>query len=295
MPMPLPTGIAIAIAVGFSITALPALAGLFRMLRKKDALSEPPSPQAWIFLFFWAILTHPLLDACTTYGTQLWQPFSDHRVALYNISVVDPLYTVPFLLCVIAAAILRKGSKARFWVNTAGLVVSCFYLLFTFYNKRQVDRVFARSLDQAGVSYERLITAPTIFNNVLWQGAAENDTAFFTSVYSLLDREARIPSFQRVLKNHHLIKDHENDRDVVILKWFSDGYYALEQGENGRIHFYDLRFGALPGKAEEKPVFVFHFILEPEEPGGELRARQSTDPPETDGAFQALWERLKGV
>lgn len=294
MPIPFAAGVSIAVAVGFSMIALPALVGLFRLLRKKDALVEPPGPQAWMLLFFWAILTHPLLDACTTYGTQLWRPFSDQRVALYNISVVDPVYTLPFLLCVLTAALLKKGSKARFWINTSGLIISCAYLLFTFYNKRQVDQVFARSLDQAGVVYERLITSPTIFNNVLWQGAAENDTAFFTGLYSILDREAKIPSFQTVLKNHHLIKGHEEDRDVAILRWFSDGYYALEQAENDQIYFYDLRFGSLPGKEEKKPIFIFKFVLKAEEQGGELKARQSTEPPETDGAFQSLWERLQG-
>ena len=53
----------------------------------------------WIWLFFLSILTHPILDSFTPYGTQLFLPFSDYRVAFNNIAVVDPLYTLPLLLC----------------------------------------------------------------------------------------------------------------------------------------------------------------------------------------------------
>ena len=36
--------------------------------------------------------THGLLDACTSYGTQLYWPFSHERVAWSVISIVDPLF-----------------------------------------------------------------------------------------------------------------------------------------------------------------------------------------------------------
>src|SRR5215510_4472808 len=38
--------------------------------------------------------THPLLDACTSYGTMLFWPFSEARVAWDLISIVDPLFTL---------------------------------------------------------------------------------------------------------------------------------------------------------------------------------------------------------
>ena len=40
--------------------------------------------------------THGLLDSCTSYGTQLFWPFSDVRVAWDTMSIVDPLFTVPY-------------------------------------------------------------------------------------------------------------------------------------------------------------------------------------------------------
>lgn len=290
MPIPIQGGISIAGTVGFSLVFLPAIIAISRWLRKKDVW-EGASQREWTLLFFLAIFTHPLLDACTTYGTQLWQPFSNYRVALNNISVVDPLYTLPFLICVMIASFLHREKRARRIFNLTGLVLSCTYLLFTFYNKYRVNNIFTQSLDKKGILYERFRTSPTIFNNILWQGLAESDSVFYEGEYSLLDAKPEIPSFRVVPKNHHLINGHETDREVAILRWFSNDYFTLEVSNN-QLYYYDLRFGSLPGKTPEERSFVFKFLLEIED--GEIRARQSSAPPETEGAFQSLWERMKG-
>ena len=51
----------------------------------------------WSWLFFWGLFTHPILDAFTTWGTQLFWPF-ETRLAFQSIFVIDPLYTLPFLI-----------------------------------------------------------------------------------------------------------------------------------------------------------------------------------------------------
>ncbi|MGB1248508.1 MAG: metal-dependent hydrolase, partial [Chitinophagales bacterium] len=51
----------------------------------------------WLFSFL-ALFTHVLLDAFTTYGTQLLLPFSDKRISFDSINIVDPVYTIPLLL-----------------------------------------------------------------------------------------------------------------------------------------------------------------------------------------------------
>ena len=73
--------------------------------------------KGWVLLFFWGFLTHTLLDCFTTYGTQLFAPFSDTRVAWGTIAVADPLWTFPFLACFSAARFAREPRPR----NTAGL------------------------------------------------------------------------------------------------------------------------------------------------------------------------------
>ena len=50
----------------------------------------------WICLA--GYFSHGFLDATTTYGTQLYFPFADTRIAWNVMSIIDPLYTLPLLL-----------------------------------------------------------------------------------------------------------------------------------------------------------------------------------------------------
>lgn len=245
----------------------------------------------WAWLFFWAILTHPLLDSCTTYGTQLFQPFSDYRVAFNNISVADPLYTFPFLICLIGASYLTRNTAARKWVNWAGIAISSTYLLWSFYNKHHVNQVFERSFAERNIQYKRYMTSPTIFNNLLWQGVAEGEDVYYHGMYSLLDEEARLQEVNIFPKNHDLIAGHENDEDIKTLKWFSNNYYNISKEDDGTLYLNDLRFGV---QNFTDTSFVFKFRLE--EKDGIIIAHETREPPkDADSAFSDLWTRILGI
>lgn len=282
----------IALAVSAAILLFPAVVGVRRKLRRRKVRPEV-SQRGWALLFFWAIFTHPLLDSCTTYGTQLFQPFWDYRVALNNISVVDPLYTLPFLLFVLIALLLNRQNRLRPVFNYIGIGISSAYMLFTFYNKVQVNRIFENSLRRDGIAYERYMTSPTILNNILWQGVAEGDTAYYHGMYSILDSKPEVLSFAVIPKNHHLIEGHEDDRSIRILRWFSNGYYSILERPGGQLQFNDLRYGSLGDSFDKPEDFVFHFLLE--EKDGRLEARESWDRPQREGAFTALMKRIRGI
>jgi inner membrane protein len=283
----------IALAVSAAIILFPAIVWGRRQLRKQK-IKPDASQRDWSLLFFWAILTHPLLDTCTTYGTQLFQPFWDYRVALNNISVVDPVYTLPFLIFVLIVLMLNRQHRLRPVFNYIGIGISSAYMLFTFYNKMQVDRVFESSLQREGITYERFMTSPTIFNNVLWQGVAEGDTAYYHGMYSILDSKPAVLSFSVIPKNHHLIEGHEADRAIRILRWFSSGYFSILERPDGQIQLNDLRFGSMNQSFDRPEDFVFHFILE--EKDSVFFARESWERErDTKGAFNQLWERMKGI
>ena len=66
---------------------------------------------------FLGYATHGLLDACTSYGTLLFWPFSNERVTWNNISIVDPLFTLPALVLVVAAIKTRKRLYSYFAIG----------------------------------------------------------------------------------------------------------------------------------------------------------------------------------
>lgn len=247
----------------------------------------------WYWLFFWSIITHPILDCFTTYGTQIFLPFSDYRVAFNVISVADPIYTFPFLLFLIIAASLRMGTKRRAIFNWLGLGVSSLYMLFCFNNKLAVNKIFEKAYVDNNIEYSRYMTSPLIFNNVLWLGLAETDSAFVHGYYSFMDEDEKITDFNIFEKNYHLVSDYQADPTLKTLKWFSNNYYTLLLRPDGDIQYNDVRFGVFGNKLRKDTDYVFKFILE--EKDGALEMYQSKEGREIrKDSFKELWDRIMG-
>jgi len=245
---------------------------------------------SWIF--FWAIFTHPLLDSCTTFGTQLFLPFSDYRVGFNNIAVADLFYTLPFLVCMVGARLFLKNTNWRKKLLWAGIGISSAYLLWTVYNKHQVNQVFEKSLHAQGIEYDRYMTSPVLFTNFLWSGTAEAKDTFYQALYSRFDEDPLIPKFKAFPKNHHLIEQYKDERPIKILKWFSNDYYAIMEREDSTLQLNDLRFGTF-GDDEEPTAedFVFRFILK-EEDGVFVAHEGERD--RGDFSFTELFARIMG-
>ena len=247
----------------------------------------------WSLLFFWAVVTHPILDCFTAYGTQLFQPFSDVRIAFNIISVVDPIYTIPLIIGLIAASRLALKNTLRRSINYAGLVISSLYLMFCLSHKVRVDRVFADSFKKQGVEYSRFMTAPTIFNNILWQGIAESNGAYYHGFYSLWDKEPVITQINKHDKNHGLLEGYEKDRSVKILSWFTNNYFNVRRRQDGSLQINDLRYGTFSDGQGQSDNYIFKFILK--DKNGRLEASQARDFDQAEGSFRELWERIKGI
>lgn len=112
--------------------------------------------------------THGLLDACTTYGTQLFWPFTNYRVSWSWISIVDPVFTLALLVGVALAAVRATRVPAL-----AALVVCLLYMgLGAVQHERAMD-VQARIAQLRGHRPVRGDAFPTIGNNVVWRSLYE--------------------------------------------------------------------------------------------------------------------------
>jgi inner membrane protein len=135
---------------------------------------EAAYPRLWCFAFL-VLITHVLLDAFTTYGTQLFLPFSDYRVSFDSITVVDPVYTLPLLICLLLSLFLFKKEITKIRVNYLGLCISMLYLLLTLINKQNIEKHFVSALTEQGISFDHILTVPVSAANVVWYGVAKQD------------------------------------------------------------------------------------------------------------------------
>ncbi|MBK8956271.1 MAG: metal-dependent hydrolase [Saprospiraceae bacterium] len=215
----------------------------------------------WIQLFFWSIFTHPLLDSLTTYGTQLFWPFSDYRVSISSISIVDPLYTIPFALSLLAVALCVRGHQWRRYFIITGVCISSAYMLFTFWNKLHINEKFKNSLVAEHVHFKNYMTVPTILNNALWYGIAETDTGYVCGYYSLFDDKIDFRPLQFIQHNHQILDPYRNQYLIEKLPWFSDGYYKVISSGLGEYDYYDLRFGSMRGNIHDHESIIFKMKL----------------------------------
>ena len=213
----------------------------------------------WTLLAFLGLFTHVLLDSFTVYGTQLFKPFSKYQVGFNSISIIDPLYTLPLLAGVIIALVMSRSRPTGRIINYLGLALSTGYLLLTVGIKMYVGDRVEQSLDQNEISCERYMTAPTLFNSILWRATAEAESGYYVGYYSLLDSGSDI-AFNFVPRNDSLIAPIENQRAVKQLLWFSNGYYAVEQSGDSLL-FHDLRFGELGFGTPGTGHYVFSWLI----------------------------------
>jgi inner membrane protein len=247
------------------------------------------SQKDWILLFFWSLFTHPILDCFTPYGTQLFAPFINYRVAFNNIAVVDPIYTLPFLICMIVLMFFnRKNNKRKLWLKL-GIGISSIYMIFTLGNKLYIDSIFRKSMNENRINYTRYRTQPSIFNNILWYAIVETDSSYYVAYYSLLDTKNRFSNWRALPKERALSPAEFND--VNRLAWFSNQYYSVYKNDDDTYRYNDLRY---PLSDLENPnSSIFSFLLFKE--NGRLNMidfEQKSE--EFSTVINNLWMRLKG-
>ncbi len=285
----------IAAVITLFFAALCLLVGLIRYLRRHRSPPTNTGWKQWTLLFFLAIVTHPLLDCFTSYGTQFFEPFSRLRIAWNTVSVVDPLYTLPFLILLLLAAFRGRESRVRRKLNTAGLLLSSAYLLFTVVNAFHVGAIVDDTLTMEGIAPTRSVHSPTLGNNLLWSATVQSGDTYHLGQYSLLDRERRFQPLVRVAGNHALLEAYVGDRELEILRWFSDGYYTVIPRDSGRVQFNDLRYGLLGDDPTDPSAFIFSWTIDTTV--HPVRVIQEDDAGRGDpGAMLGnLWTRIWGI
>lgn len=204
--------------------------------------------------------THGLLDACTTYGTQLFWPFSNYRVAWNNVSIIDPLFTLPVLALVIAAAKKRNPRFARI-----GLAYGLAYLLLGVIQNERAERVGEELARSRGHSPVRLEAKPTFGNLLLWKVVYETHDEFFVDAVQVGFGSKVYPGDS--VAKLDVRKDLEwldpasvQYQDVLRFQWFSNGYVAHHPTKPHVIG--DIRYSLLPNQIEP----LWGIRLNPAEP-----------------------------
>ncbi len=220
-----------------------------------------PFRRLWLFSFV-ALLSHVLLDAFTSFGTQLFQPFTDWRVSLDAVNIIDLAYTLPLLTGVLLNLFLYKPTdKRRGFFNNLALIISSLYLVFTLANKQHIVDVFESELEAQNIPSFRLLTVPVGSGNLTWHGVAKDKTNLYIGKYSLLDpKKVEFHSFPI---NEQLLTGLDQ-RLVNRMKWYSKGYYTVAKKDD-KIRLYNMQcdMQGIRHYGDYKAPTAFYFEITP--------------------------------
>ena len=205
------------VPIGALIAALP----LWWLLRRRIGFGA-----TYLFAFAGYSLSG-VLDAFTSYGTQLFWPLSDARIALNLIAVVDPVFSLALLLALVTAAVRRSPLAARL-----GLLFAAGYLLLAGVQQHRAETVAIQLAAGRNHPVERLLVKPTLGNLLLWRVVYQSEGRFHVAAVRVGLGEAVIypgASLPRLLPERDLPglrRDTETFRDIQRFAHFSDDYLA---------------------------------------------------------------------
>jgi inner membrane protein len=231
--------------------------------------------------------THGLLDACTTYGTQLLWPFSRVRVAWSWISILDPLFT----LLLLAGVLLSAGKRSR-WPAAVALALCLAYLGLGAVQRERALGAQTQIALARGHAPERGDVFPTVGNHIVWRSLYQAGDTLHT------DR-IRVPwlGTAQVAPGPAVELLHERDlepqvladprllRDLRRFAWFSAGWIARAPADESVIG--DVRYSLDSGTFE--PIWGIRF-----HPGRPVPIEWVNRTRDRDLRLGELWREILG-
>ncbi|MEZ2722239.1 metal-dependent hydrolase [Paenalcaligenes hominis] len=198
----------------------------------------------WLWSALWlTLVTHPLLDAFTSFGTQLWWPLTPTPASWSSIFIIDPLYTLPLTLGAFAALLFGVGARTQRWLNW-GLILSSLYLAWTVGAKHWAEYRALAQLQTQGAPTAEHWSAAMPFNSLLWRVLTRDEHQHCEMVISLLDRA---PSeFVCVEHNHYLTQALPKSDHIERLRWFTGDWVRFDPVDDLLV-VTDIRLGAAMG------------------------------------------------
>ncbi|MCI5072354.1 metal-dependent hydrolase [bacterium] len=198
-----------------------------------------------IYLFCtvgWA--THGLLDACTTYGTLLFWPFSYQRIAWNNVSIIDPLFTLP-LLFLMAMTLIKKKKVYAQWACLYSLA----YLGFGLVQGQRVKGYVQSKIIERQHSAEKIMVSPSFANLLLWRTVYEHNGHYYVDAVRAgftqhMFSGEKIKKLQKYEDLPWLERGSTQDQDIERFRWFTNDYLAWTDKNPYMIQ--DIRYAMSP-------------------------------------------------
>ena len=206
----------------------------------------------WITLAIVSLVTHPLLDVFTTYGTQLLSPFSRHRFAFDAVAIIDPAYSLVLALGLVPG--LWRGARTATARRAAwaALAVSSAYVGLGLAANQRAEEIARGQLAAEGVREARVSAYPTLFQLPFRRVVARSGDEVRVGWLSLVaPRSIAWERFEAA--SGAAVEAARLTDEMRVLEWFAMGEATprVEATPGGSVvEMDDLRFG-FPGRPRD--------------------------------------------
>lgn len=240
----------------FAFLAAPIFAYVINKIHKWDKSSR----WTWTVIAFFAFFTHALLDSLTNYGTKLLWPFTDIAYSFNSIFIVDPLYTLPFLVLFLIALFVKARVKA--WkINARWVWLSTIYLIIGLVLKFTIiNPIMNQAIAEKELPIIQSFTTPEVWQILLRRQVAITNDDFIQWRYSILDSQ-RTVDYISVPRMTALLDPYRNDPSVQKLLERTQWYYLVRSSDQWWVTLVDVRFGWLNGWEDQEDNFVFGYSI----------------------------------
>ncbi len=231
--------------------------------------------------------THGLLDSCTSYGTQLFWPFSSYRISWDTISIIDPLFTLPLLLFIIWASIKKQPKFALI-----GLIWALAYHAIGFAQNHRATNIGWQLAEQRNHQPIRLNAKPTLGNVLLWKVIYETEDRFYTDGIRI-GFKSKIYTGTSIAKLNvqrdfpWLDPNSQQAKDLQRFAWFSQEYIAVDPKQPNRV--FDVRYSLIPTET----IGLWSIWLDPNA-SNNVHANYKNERDRGQEKRNQFWKMLKG-
>jgi inner membrane protein len=167
------------------------------------------------------------------------------RIAWNNISIIDPLFTLPLISLIVLATIKKKIIYSK--IALAWAVTN---LSLGVYLHNVAINVGKEIAEQRGHIVNRIKAKPSFGNLILWKTIYESDDHFYVDATNLFFRNI-IPgeSIKKLDLNKNfpwLERESQQYKDVERFKWFSNDFLAVNPNNKNQI--IDIRYSGIPNE-----------------------------------------------
>ena len=265
-----------------SLFVLAPLAVLFWLALRRWWAPVREAPKRWLATIILALVTHPLLDAHTAYGTQLLWPLDVPPTMWATLFIIDPLYTLPLLVGTIVVAVRPLGEQSGRVLRVA-LALSTLYVGWSWLAQSVVRHHADETLAAMGFDDAPVFLTPTPFNTLLWRVVVLTDDGYFEGFDSLVVDEDAL-RFSAYDSDRQALEDASDLWAVARLRWFANDFVKADV-VGSKLLISDLRMG-------QEPSYVFtHVAAELANPHWKATITELLPMSFSDRALAEVWRR----